>query len=241
VPKTGGNKLPGGFKIAASKDSSNAVLSGKPSVVITQPTEFSFIIQVADKTKPQKVRTREYTLTIYPALSMVVPASSLVSEVGLPLTLNPVAKGGTGVYAWKIASGSLPDGLLLDAKTGSISGTITKDGTFKFSLNVSDQATGTVSVSISVTVYKVVTILPPKIKPGKANKPFSLSLSASGGKKPYSWSIYSGSLPAWATLDKKMGYISGKKPVAGTYTFSVKVTDALGVSYIREITIPIDK
>ena len=53
---------------------------------------------------------------------------------------------------------------------------------------------------------------------------YSATLKASGGVKPYTWSLESGKLPAGLTLSSA-GIISGKATTAGTETFVVKVVD----------------
>ena len=50
------------------------------------------------------------------------------------------------------------------------------------------------------------------------------------GQPAESWSVQSGQIPAGLTLDPNTGIISGTPLVAGTYSFTVLVTDALGNS-----------
>jgi parallel beta-helix repeat protein len=53
----------------------------------------------------------------------------------------------------------------------------------------------------------------------------STTLVATGGTTPYKWSLASGSLPTGLTLSSS-GVISGTPTKAGTFSFSVKVTDS---------------
>jgi fibronectin type 3 domain-containing protein len=55
---------------------------------------------------------------------------------------------------------------------------------------------------------------------------YSATLAASGGVTPYTWSITSGALPAGLTLTAATGIIAGTPTAAGTFTFTVKVTDS---------------
>jgi len=65
---------------------------------------------------------------------------------------TPYAEGGTTPYTWAIASGSLPSGLSLNASTGEISGTPTEDGTFSFTMEVTDDASDTDTATISLSI-----------------------------------------------------------------------------------------
>ncbi|PYU10769.1 MAG: hypothetical protein DMG37_19195, partial [Acidobacteria bacterium] len=60
---------------------------------------------------------------------------------------------------------------------------------------------------------------------GVVSSPYSQNLSASGGASPYMWSLQSGSLPPGLTLSSS-GLISGTPTQAGTFNFTVQVTDS---------------
>jgi|GEM_PF-2010260 len=55
---------------------------------------------------------------------------------------------------------------------------------------------------------------------------YQATLSATGGKAPYLWSISSGSLPPGLVLTGSTGTISGQPSTAGNYTFTAKVQDS---------------
>jgi YVTN family beta-propeller protein len=67
----------------------------------------------------------------------------------------------------------------------------------------------------------------------------SQALQAVWGTYPYSWAITAGKLPGGLSLDKNTGVISGKPSKAGTYIFSVTVTDSEGLTCSREFTLTI--
>lgn len=64
---------------------------------------------------------------------------------------------------------------------------------------------------------------------GTIGTAYSESLSTSGGTAPYTYSLQSGSIPAGCTLSSS-GVISGTPTTAATYTFTVLVTDANGIT-----------
>ncbi|HET9782275.1 MAG TPA: Ig domain-containing protein [Candidatus Dormibacteraeota bacterium] len=53
----------------------------------------------------------------------------------------------------------------------------------------------------------------------------AVSLSASGGVAPYTWSVSSGSLPPGLTLGKE-GAVAGTPSSAGSFSFTIQVADA---------------
>jgi Putative Ig domain len=59
---------------------------------------------------------------------------------------------------------------------------------------------------------------------GTLNYPYSMTLGATGGVTPYSWSIPSGSLPPGLNLDPTSGVISGMTTTVGSYPFTVQVS-----------------
>ena len=61
---------------------------------------------------------------------------------------------------------------------------------------------------------------------GNVGVSYSQTLHASGGIPPYTWSIYSGSLPAGLSLIESTGQITGVPAAAGTSNFTVRVVDA---------------
>lgn len=58
---------------------------------------------------------------------------------------------------------------------------------------------------------------------------YSYTYVATGGTAPYTFSVVSGTLPPGLTLNSTTGVLSGTLTTAGSYSFGVKVTDAIGV------------
>jgi hypothetical protein len=171
------------------------------------------------------------------------PAPLAVSTSSLPAgtvsagySASLVAAGGSGPYSWSLASGTLPAGLTLST-AGSISGTPTTAGSSAFTVAVTD-GVSTTTRSLSLVVATPVSVSTSSLVAGKVAVAYSVSLVASGGSGPYSWSLASGTLPAGLALSTA-GSISGTPTTAATSSFTVRVTDAAGRTATRALSITI--
>ncbi|MEU6204817.1 putative Ig domain-containing protein [Micromonospora musae] len=75
---------------------------------------------------------------------------------------------------------------------------------------------------------------------GKAYQPYAFELTASGGVTPYVWSVSVGSLPPGLSLAPSTGLLSGTPTTAGTFSFTVRLTDVLAQSITRPVSLVID-
>ena len=91
-------------------------------------------------------------VVVTPRIDPVVIAAGVAGgTVGLPFSFAPSATGGSGTFAWSVATGALPSGLALDAATGAISGTPTTTGTSVITLRAtSGDLFGELPVSIVI-------------------------------------------------------------------------------------------
>ena len=82
------------------------------------------------------------------------------------------------------------------------------------------------------------TIMTAGIPSGTSNSSFSTVLTASGGTPPYTWSMVSGTLPAGLSLSGT-GTIAGTPTATGSFSFTVQVKDAAGLTATRVLTLSI--
>ena len=83
-----------------------------------------------------------------PPGTLKVGCPSSKATIGQPYSSQVPVSGGSGSYTFSISTGSLPDGLTLNAKTGVISGTPQKDAeTGSFKIEVVDNKTGAIGYS----------------------------------------------------------------------------------------------
>src|SRR5438093_2698805 len=73
---------------------------------------------------------------------------------------------------------------------------------------------------------------------GEVGANYSASLSASGGSRPYTWSISSGGLPNGLVLSSA-GDITGAPTSTGNSSFTAKVTDDSGMTDTQSLQITI--
>lgn len=83
-----------------------------------------------------------------------------------------------------------------------------------------------ISLSPMLQGGESVRILTDSISIGSVNAPYSQTLTAIGGKPPYTWSTIIGALPDGLNMDKATGKISGSPSKIGDYLFTVQVLDA---------------
>lgn len=182
------------------------------------------------------------TLTplIAAALTGISSPTLSVVTTSLPPAVNGVAYstplmaiGGTTPYTWSLHSGSLPTGMSLSSG-GVISGTCTSNGTYTFVVQVTDSSTPTPQTALSVNLS--ITVNPPPLQITTTSLPAGtvsfaygpITMAATGGVPPYSWSVSFHTLPPGLTIGPSSGVISGTPTLTGVYTFLIQVQDSVG-------------
>ncbi len=102
-----------------------------------------------------------------------------------------------------------------------------------------DEWAGPSSAPVSVTPISAPAITDPgALLTGRINQSYSLTLQATGGLAPYSWSAIG--LPADLTIDPATGIINGTPTAAATSQITVTVTDDAGQVKSAQFTIVVD-
>lgn len=69
---------------------------------------------------------------------------------------------------------------------------------------------------------------------------YSFTPSTTGGTPPYTYSVVTGSIPAWASLNTSTGAVTGANPnVLATTTFTLRVTDSSSPPQTRDLPVSI--
>ncbi|MGK5056656.1 IPT/TIG domain-containing protein [Janthinobacterium sp. LB2P49] len=215
----------GSLPAGLSLNTATGVLSGTTNVA----GSFTFSLRAADSSTgvgaPFSV-TSSYTVTVAAPTISITPATLPAATAATVYSQQLTASGGIGPYAYTVSTGSLPAGLTLNS-SGLLSGTPTAGGSFTLTVQAADAHafTGTQSYTLVVSSASV-SLTPATLTNPTAEAAYSATLTAAGGTAPYTFSVSNGSLPAGLSLNAATGVLSGMTNVAGSFPFSIKVTDS---------------
>jgi large repetitive protein len=143
---------------------------------------------------------------------------------GVPYSQTFTAAGGLAPYVFSNEVGRLPNGLGLTSG-GALSGT-PQPATVPFEVWVTD-VNGRESKALAGTsVFMYAVAVDPNAAPGIVGQPYGERVIVTGGTPPYACALASGTLPPGLTLNADCT-ISGTPQVAGTFSFTVNVTDSV--------------
>ena len=165
-----------------------------------------------------------------------------------PDTLGPVQ--------FEITAGQLPDGLrLVDPNAGftpaksihtSVAGTPTTVQSSTFTIRATDanglQATRTYTIVINPA--RTLEIVPQPWAPLKVGEFANLWIDGKGGVRPYRWAVSAGQLPPGMSLaqdnaDGPLVRVTGTPTAAGSFSFTVRLTDAQASTVTRSFTVTV--
>jgi len=217
--------LPDGLSLA----SASGTIAGTP---VTNGTSV-FTATVTDSQSPPKTASRPLAIIVGESPLQITTMSLLDGEVGAPYSQTLAAAGGSPPYTWRIAGGSLPEGLSLDGAAGVLSGTPVANGTSSFTVEVDDStappgvAQRTFSLIVAPAQLRILTVSLPN---ATVEELYQATLAATGGVRPYTWTITAGGLPAGLSLVSATGAITGTPITAGVSNFTVRVRDSQATS-----------
>ena len=152
--------IPPGMQMPSVFGAAGTVVAGTP----TQQGTFTFTVDNVPFNNPSAPPSQgTYSITVNPPLPLkvVLPASgSTLSQgtVGVSYAQNFFLMGGVAPYTWSVASGELPPGLALRSpfapndNNSQLAGTPTQNGTFKFTMKVTDSSGQSASQEFSLTI-----------------------------------------------------------------------------------------
>ena len=224
-PATATWKVQSGNPPAGVTLSSNGLLSGTPTA------EGSYTFVVGAEGGGGTTATATYTINVRQPLGL--NASFGKSEVGIPFSVKPTSTGGSGAYTFSV-KGALPDGVTL-ATDGTITGTPTVPGRYAFTLTVTDNESRSKSIAVTLVVKARLAFTTLKLKNAKVGTAYRSTIVMSGGVAPLTWTA-TGKIPKGFKIGRT-GLLLGTPKKAGTYRFTVTVTDSLGAVAKKTLTL----
>jgi uncharacterized repeat protein (TIGR03803 family) len=234
----------------------NLSLSGQLSGTLTASGTYTFTVRATDPANSSKYAQRVFTLIVTP-IAINTNSSLPFGQVGTVYSATLTASGGTAPFTWTLAPFNLlPPGLTLSS-SGQISGTPTQTGFFGFTVNVADSANHVSSRNFNVPIYPAGVYPPLNWTLGPNFGPFTVGLNSiqlsgvSGGLPPYHYRYTPGTteVPGMRVQDGQplptnfptsvTGGLVGVITAAGTYPTSIRVTDSLGNTFDRAITVTV--
>ncbi len=177
--------------------SSAGTIAGTPTNTGTS----NFTVMVTDALSQSDTQPLSITISAAPAPLTITTTTLPGGTVGLAYNQTLQATGGTGTRIWSLSVGSLPANLALSS-AGVISGTPTNTGTSNFTVRVTDALSQSDTQPLSIMISPAtppLTITTDELLEGRRNRAYTDTLEASGGTKPYTWSV-TPALPAGLTL-----------------------------------------
>ncbi len=210
-----GSTLPPGLTL-----SSNGYISGTPTELGT----WTCVFRATDNGTAQQSVTKALTFRVVTPLQLL-PTTLPPASSGVPYTVQFQVTGGAGPpLSWNYWA--FDSGMNFDYRTGTLSGTPVKPGNYTIAVAASDAADSMQTWYTLVVSPGPLVVNPPALDDAILGWIYSTILNVSGGKPPYSFSLAGGSLPPGMTLVANTGDIRGIPTAAGTYTFTVQVSDS---------------
>lgn len=217
------SSLPPGLSL----NTATGQVSGTPTTV----TQNTMLITISDSA-PQPASISPFvTLGVAPPLSFqttTLPDGPRgIGYFGGNISLI----GGRQPYTVQVSSGALPNGLTASASSFgnaiNVTGVPSTNGTFQFTLNVSDsyETPNTATQNFQIRVSDPISITGPGSAGILYNQSYSTSFPVTGGIPPYTWQM-SAVPPAGFTFDTTTGILSGTPTGPGFFNPNVSVQDS---------------
>jgi len=184
------------------------------------------MFRITPQVSAQDTATKSLSITVNVVPLTISPSTLPQGMVGLVYTTSVSAAGGLAPYSFSVSAGSLPTGVTLSSG-GAFGGTPTASGPATFTVKVTDSETTplTATQSYTVNILSTLSITTTSLPAANIGVAYTTTLAATGGQSPYTFAVTTGSLPTGLTLSTS-GTISGTPSVAGTFNFTITVTDS---------------
>ncbi|MCL2092443.1 MAG: putative Ig domain-containing protein [Micrococcales bacterium] len=213
-------------------DPATGTIAGTPAL----PGQYTVTV-TASNTVEGEARSDSVQFTLYVELPEAAPvitsgaAPAGTVDVAYSFTVEAT---GNPAPRFEVTDGALPPGLVLDAVTGSITGTPSVVGEFTVTVTASNTVAGetqTDSAELTIVVYQAGQEVPPVITvglvpAGTVGASYAFTVQATGSPAP-TFAVTSGSLPDGLVLDPVTGSITGTPSVVGEFEVTVTASNTV--------------
>ncbi len=221
--------LPAGATLSPTLGS----ISGQP----TSTGDYPITLTVADATGAT-VTTPAFTLHVIGVLSAVAPTAVATVHAAAPAVLvngtAPTVKFGTPPLAYKLASGTPPTGMSVDATTGLLYGSTPVQTTYPAKYTFAETVTDADGETATTAIYEVdvtapVTVTTPASASIHAGAVANAAPTVTNGTGTITWSFNTpASLPAGMAVSTTGVVTTTAATPANSYQVSLNATDATG-------------
>ena len=244
-------------------DSDSCGLGSSSVVISTGAIALQPLASNGGPTQTQRILRTSAAHDVMPKATSILgyDICSRTDQRGVPRQQGPAAHCDAGAYQFappKISSVTPNDGAPgtkvtvkgygFDFVSATIHGSHAASSVSKFvtlTVTVPAVSPGSTELAISnvdgqassaFTVFADLVVTTSSLPSGTVGHSYSSHLSATGGESPYTWRVKSGHLPPGLKLSSG-GVVSGSPTTAGSYSFTVAVTDANHLTRTRSLTI----
>jgi uncharacterized repeat protein (TIGR01451 family) len=226
----------------------NAVATGSTLTSATVASGTTATISSSDGS-PASATATAGTLPTAPTVTSISPTNGAAGGGNSATITGTNLSGATAVEIGTAAefNAGKPTTLVLCSAPAAGCFTITNSTTIAIS-SMPAHAAGSVTVKVvstgiagstSYTYNTGPALVFPSPPSGEVGVSYSDLLTVTGGTSPFTWTISSGSLPPGLSINSSTGAITGTPTTAGTFSFTVKVTDSASLSATEATSITI--
>lgn len=221
-----GGTLPPGITLSSSNNS-QAFFTG------TATTAGTYTFTIQGSAPDGSVGYKAYTI-IVGGITTASPLTAATQNEVYSVTLAQT--GFSGTLIWGIATGNLPDGLVINSATGEITGTPTTIETASFTVFVQSATQQCLKAfALEVVESNCEILTDGQLGSTAIDEAYSVQLTSLPVEFPL-WIVTSGSLPTGLSLDGFTGLLSGTPTSEGAFIFTIQVSENCDKEFTLEVT-----
>jgi hypothetical protein len=218
----------------------NGEITGTPDAALALTT---FTVTVTDAAGATSFKTFNLTVNGPLVANQTIPTKTLTATTAAVAFIPVTGGGGTAPYTYTIAP-ALPASLVLNANTGSISGTAAAAlAATPFTVTVKDSVNATATNTFTLTVNPALATtldVPAKILSAGAAAAAFTPVTAADGTPPYTYAV-TPALPVTLALNPATGQITGTPGAARVLTaHTVTATDSVGATSSKSFNLTVN-